>query len=83
VCNLWYASAFSFSGAARCPPPASTSRSRCTRDAGRPPRRPSTRRGWPPGKTHHRVYQIEVTDWVLYDEEHFRGQPRQAVEAHS
>jgi len=34
------------------------------------------------GETHHRVYQIEVTDWVLYDEEHFRGQPRQPVEVH-
>jgi hypothetical protein len=33
------------------------------------------------GETHHRVYQIEVTEWVLYDEEHFRGQPRQSVEA--
>jgi uncharacterized protein YhbP (UPF0306 family) len=34
------------------------------------------------GETHHRVYQIEVTEWVLYDEEHFRGQPRQPVAAY-
>jgi hypothetical protein len=35
------------------------------------------------GKSAQRsVYQTEVTDWVLYDEEHFRGQPRQPVEAH-
>ena len=33
------------------------------------------------GETHHRVYQIDVHDWVLYDEEHFRSQPRQPVPA--
>jgi uncharacterized protein YhbP (UPF0306 family) len=31
------------------------------------------------GHTHHRIYQIDVTGWVLYDEEHFRSQPRQPV----
>jgi uncharacterized protein YhbP (UPF0306 family) len=33
------------------------------------------------GEAHHRVYQIDVDSWVLYDEENFRGQPRQPVEA--
>ncbi|MGC9667547.1 pyridoxamine 5'-phosphate oxidase family protein [Planosporangium sp. 12N6] len=33
------------------------------------------------GVTHHRVYEIEVTDWVLYDEQNFGGQPRQEVAA--
>ena len=33
------------------------------------------------GEAHHRVYQIEVTGWVLYDEANFRGQPRQEIAA--
>jgi uncharacterized protein YhbP (UPF0306 family) len=33
------------------------------------------------GQTHHRVYEIAVDEWVLYDEENFRGQPRQPVPA--
>lgn len=33
------------------------------------------------GETHHRVYQIEVTSWILYDEANFRGDPRQPVPA--
>jgi uncharacterized protein YhbP (UPF0306 family) len=33
------------------------------------------------GQTHHRLYQVEVSGWVLYDEEHFRSQPRQVVAA--
>jgi hypothetical protein len=31
------------------------------------------------GETHHRVYQIEVTEWVLYDEANFGKDPRQPV----
>ena len=34
------------------------------------------------GETHHRVYEIAVDSWVLYDEVNFRPQPRQPVEAH-
>ena len=34
------------------------------------------------GETHHRVYQISVTGWILYDEENFRADPRQPVDAH-
>jgi uncharacterized protein YhbP (UPF0306 family) len=33
------------------------------------------------GTTHHRVYEVDVTEWVFYDEEHFRAQPRQVVPA--
>jgi uncharacterized protein YhbP (UPF0306 family) len=33
------------------------------------------------GETHHRVYEIAVDAWVLYDEENFRDQPRQVVPA--
>ncbi|MEV0650367.1 pyridoxamine 5'-phosphate oxidase family protein [Phytomonospora sp. NPDC050363] len=31
------------------------------------------------GESHHRVYRIDVTGWVLYDEVNFKGQPRQDV----
>jgi uncharacterized protein YhbP (UPF0306 family) len=31
------------------------------------------------GETHHRVYEIAVTDWVLYDEANFGRDPRQPV----
>jgi len=31
------------------------------------------------GEAHHRVYQIDVTDWVLYDEANFGKDPRQPV----
>jgi uncharacterized protein YhbP (UPF0306 family) len=31
------------------------------------------------GQAHHRVYEITVTGWVLYDEVNFRGGPRQPV----
>jgi hypothetical protein len=34
------------------------------------------------GEAHHRVYQIEVTDWVLYDEANFGKDPRQSVPAY-
>lgn len=34
------------------------------------------------GETHHRLYEIIVTGWILYDEENFRGDPRQPVPAH-
>jgi hypothetical protein len=33
------------------------------------------------GETHHRIYEISVRDWILYDEENFRSDPRQPVEA--
>ena len=33
------------------------------------------------GEAHHRIYEIAVTGWVLFDEEHFDGQPRQEVPA--
>jgi uncharacterized protein YhbP (UPF0306 family) len=33
------------------------------------------------GETHHRIYEIAVDSWILYDEEHFRADPRQVVEA--
>jgi uncharacterized protein YhbP (UPF0306 family) len=33
------------------------------------------------GEAHHRVYEIAVEGWVLYDEVNFRGQPRQAIAA--
>ncbi len=33
------------------------------------------------GEAHHRLYEIQVTGWVLYDEENFRTDPRQPVEA--
>jgi hypothetical protein len=31
------------------------------------------------GETHHRVYEIAVDGWVLYDELNFRRDPRQVV----
>jgi uncharacterized protein YhbP (UPF0306 family) len=31
------------------------------------------------GEAHHRVYEIAIDEWVLYDEANFRGQPRQPV----
>jgi uncharacterized protein YhbP (UPF0306 family) len=34
------------------------------------------------GQTHHRMYQIDVTGWVLFDEANFPDQPRRAVAAH-
>ncbi len=34
------------------------------------------------GQTHHRIYEIVVDGWVLYDEENFRADPRQPVDAH-
>ena len=33
------------------------------------------------GQTHHRIYEIAVTSWILYDEENFRADPRQPVPA--
>ncbi len=33
------------------------------------------------GQTHHRIYQIGIASWVLYDEQHFRADPRQPVPA--
>jgi hypothetical protein len=33
------------------------------------------------GQTHHRMYEITVDGWMLYDEENFHGQPRQPVAA--
>jgi uncharacterized protein YhbP (UPF0306 family) len=33
------------------------------------------------GQTHHRIYEVRVASWVLYDEENFRADPRQAIEA--
>lgn len=33
------------------------------------------------GEAHHRIYEVTVTGWVLYDEVHFRGNPRQPVAA--
>jgi uncharacterized protein YhbP (UPF0306 family) len=32
------------------------------------------------GEAHHRLYEIRVTGWVLYDEENFRTDPRQPVD---
>jgi uncharacterized protein YhbP (UPF0306 family) len=32
------------------------------------------------GETHHRVYEVRVLSWVLYDEENFKP-PRQPVQA--
>jgi uncharacterized protein YhbP (UPF0306 family) len=34
------------------------------------------------GETHHRLYEIYVHSWILYDEENFRADPRQPVPAH-
>lgn len=31
------------------------------------------------GETHHRLYQIDITGWILYDELNFRPNPRQPV----
>ena len=31
------------------------------------------------GETHHRLYEISVATWILYDEENFRADPRQPV----
>ena len=33
------------------------------------------------GEAHHRIYEIAVDQWLLYDEENFRSDPRQPVEA--
>jgi uncharacterized protein YhbP (UPF0306 family) len=33
------------------------------------------------GEAHHRVYEIRVDSWVLYDEENFGREPRQGVAA--
>jgi uncharacterized protein YhbP (UPF0306 family) len=33
------------------------------------------------GQAHHRLYEIRVEGWVLYDEINFRGAPRQLVDA--
>ncbi len=48
---------------------------------------PSTSRAIEPqrlasGEAHHLVYEITVEEWVLYDEQNFREQPRQLVKAH-
>jgi len=32
------------------------------------------------GEAHHRLYQLDVTGWVLYDEVNFRGHARQSVD---
>jgi hypothetical protein len=34
------------------------------------------------GEAHHRLYEITVDSWVLYDEENFRADPRQEVPVH-
>jgi hypothetical protein len=34
------------------------------------------------GEAHHRVYEIVVASWVLFDEEHFPSDPRRVVPAH-
>jgi hypothetical protein len=33
------------------------------------------------GEAHHRVYEIEVTGWVYFDEFNFKGAPRQELSA--
>ena len=33
------------------------------------------------GKTHHRVYEIVIDGWILFDEEHFPSDPRRPVNA--
>jgi uncharacterized protein YhbP (UPF0306 family) len=33
------------------------------------------------GETHHRLYEIHAQSWIRYDEENFRADPRQPVEA--
>jgi hypothetical protein len=33
------------------------------------------------GQTHHRLYEITVASWILYDEERFQADPRQPVPA--
>ena len=33
------------------------------------------------GEAHHRLYEITVRSWILYDEENFRADPRQPVAA--
>jgi len=35
------------------------------------------------GEAHHRVYQIDVTSWILFDEQRFDPNPRVPVEAHT
>jgi uncharacterized protein YhbP (UPF0306 family) len=47
---------------------------------------PSAARAMDPGRlaageAHHRLYEIQVSGWVLYDEENFRTDPRQPVAA--
>lgn len=31
------------------------------------------------GETHHRLYEVAVSEWILYDERHFRLAPRQRL----
>lgn len=31
------------------------------------------------GRTPTRLYEVKITQWVLFDEEHFPGEPRQTV----
>ena len=31
------------------------------------------------GEAHHRLYEITVATWILYDEENFKGAPRQPL----
>ncbi|WP_018350197.1 pyridoxamine 5'-phosphate oxidase family protein [Longispora albida] len=31
------------------------------------------------GTNHHRIYEVTVTGWILFDEENFADQPRQPV----
>jgi uncharacterized protein YhbP (UPF0306 family) len=33
------------------------------------------------GETHHRLYEVTVASWILYDEANFRADPRQSVDA--
>jgi uncharacterized protein YhbP (UPF0306 family) len=35
------------------------------------------------GEAHHRVYEITITDWVLFDEANFAADPRREVPARS
>lgn len=31
------------------------------------------------GEAHHRLYEVVVATWILYDEENFKGDPRQPL----
>jgi hypothetical protein len=33
------------------------------------------------GETHHRLYEIRVDNWILFDEEHFPNAPRTEIPA--